>query len=83
MGILIHFSLSLSTRMNAFREIKPVELPNCKLVKGIGKCLRRGSISLEFSVLSYDFFDYYTCLILFKNKTVNQENVIKLFSSWL
>uniref|UniRef100_A0A8C3YDH3 Paraoxonase n=1 Tax=Catagonus wagneri TaxID=51154 RepID=A0A8C3YDH3_9CETA len=34
---------SYLTRMNAFREIKPVELPNCKLVKGI----ETGSEDLE------------------------------------
>ncbi|XP_047609751.1 serum paraoxonase/arylesterase 1 [Phacochoerus africanus] len=34
---------SYLTRMNAFREIKPVELPNCKLVKGI----ESGSEDLE------------------------------------
>ncbi|KAM8770441.1 serum paraoxonase/arylesterase 1-like isoform 2-T2 [Rhynchonycteris naso] len=34
---------SYQTRMNAFREVKPVELPNCNLIKGI----ESGSEDLE------------------------------------
>lgn len=38
-------------RLKAFQEVEPVQLANCKLVKGIGKYVRGGSISFEFAVL--------------------------------
>lgn len=37
-------------RLTAFREVKPVELANCNLVKGIGKYVREGSILFELAV---------------------------------
>ena len=36
--------------MNASREVKSVELPNCKLIKEIGKHLRGGSIIKYVSI---------------------------------
>uniref|UniRef100_A0A8C4MS28 Paraoxonase n=1 Tax=Equus asinus asinus TaxID=83772 RepID=A0A8C4MS28_EQUAS len=38
---------------NVFREVEPVELPNCNFVKGIGEYGRGGSISLELAGLKY------------------------------
>uniref|UniRef100_A0A8C9Q2F6 Uncharacterized protein n=1 Tax=Spermophilus dauricus TaxID=99837 RepID=A0A8C9Q2F6_SPEDA len=37
-------------RLNAFREVKPVELPNCNLVKGVGMYVRREGVSFELLV---------------------------------
>uniref|UniRef100_A0A8C9QC36 Uncharacterized protein n=1 Tax=Spermophilus dauricus TaxID=99837 RepID=A0A8C9QC36_SPEDA len=39
----VHSFLPPRERLNAFREVKPVELPNCNLVKGV----EAGSEDLE------------------------------------
>lgn len=50
MCILFPFFSPPRKRLTAFREVEPVDLPNCNLVKGIGKYVREGSILFELAV---------------------------------